>query len=253
MSSWGDQPVIPGTFYPLSDGPSIRNHRITLARLSHLLDLSVSQSSTLYFTLCVRLPTVLREPLRASVTFWEATTPVKLPTMQCPQLQGRLVLSNKGWYFNVDSTTWRPASKSPNYPTHLLLKINAKSYSEGSRGLSVPWRVTGIFTDTTISPGSWRQCSTRYTIRAGRNLPDKEFRYLRTVIVTAAVYWGFKSSLWIAPTSSLNLPAPGRYQAYTSSFDFAGPCVFAKQLVEPFTEIPSLRIRFIPKLQGQFA
>ena len=34
-----------------------------------------------------------------------------------------------------------------------------------------------------------------YTIRAGRNLPDKEFRYLRTVIVTAAVYWGFNSDL----------------------------------------------------------
>ena len=33
-----------------------------------------------------------------------------------------------------------------------------------------------------------RQCPDHYTIRAGRNLPDKEFRYLRTVIVTAAVY-----------------------------------------------------------------
>ena len=34
-----------------------------------------------------------------------------------------------------------------------------------------------------------------YPIRAGRNLPDKEFRYLRTVIVTAAVYRGFNSML----------------------------------------------------------
>ena len=34
-----------------------------------------------------------------------------------------------------------------------------------------------------------------YAIRAGRNLPDKEFRYLRTVIVTAAVYWGLNSEL----------------------------------------------------------
>ena len=31
---------------------------------------------------------------------------------------------------------------------------------------------------------------------AGRNLPDKEFRYLRTVIVTAAVYWDFSQSLY---------------------------------------------------------
>ncbi len=33
------------------------------------------------------------------------------------------------------------------------------------------------------------------SLRAGRNLPDKEFRYLRTVIVTAAVYWGLNSKL----------------------------------------------------------
>ena len=73
------------------------------------------------------------------------------------------------------------------------------SYSEGARGLSVPLRVIGIFTDTTISPSSrLRQCPDRYTIRAGRNLPDKEFRYLRTVIVTAAVYWGFNSKLLLA-------------------------------------------------------
>ena len=42
----------------------------------------------------------------------------------------------------------------------------------------------------------------RYTFRAGRNLPDKEFRYLRTVIVTAAVYWGFNSELRITPNPS---------------------------------------------------
>ncbi len=41
-------------------------------------------------------------------------------------------------------------------------------------------RVTGIFTGTTDSLSLlWRQCPDRYAIRAGRNLPDKEFRYLR--------------------------------------------------------------------------
>ena len=69
-------------------------------------------------------------------------------------------------------------------------------YSKGSRGLSVPIRVNGIFTAATVSPSPvLRQCPNCYTIRAGRNLPDKEFRYLRTVIVTAAVYWGFNSEL----------------------------------------------------------
>jgi hypothetical protein len=69
-------------------------------------------------------------------------------------------------------------------------------YSQGARGLSVlPW-VPGIFTGITISLSpSLRQRPSRYAIRAGRNLPDKEFRYLRTVIVTAAVYRGFTSEL----------------------------------------------------------
>jgi len=73
------------------------------------------------------------------------------------------------------------------------------SYSKGSWGLSVPLRVNGIFTVTTISPSSrLRQCPDRYTIRAGRNLPDMVLRYLRSVIVTFAVFWGFSSMLRVA-------------------------------------------------------
>ena len=87
-------------------------------------------------TLCGRLPIGLRAPWEASVTLLEATTPVKLPAKQCPQLMRVSDQTGPGPYFNG-----------------------------GSR------------------------------IRAGRNLPDKEFRYLRTVIVTAAVYRGFNSGL----------------------------------------------------------
>src|SRR5207249_3405817 len=74
-----------------------------------------------------------------------------------------------------------------------------QSYSKGARGLSVLPRVHCIFTaiSTSLSLG-WRQCGYRYAFRAGRNLPDKEFRYLRTVIVTAAVYWGFDLELRLA-------------------------------------------------------
>ncbi len=101
------------------------------------------------------------------------------------------------------------------------------SYSKGSRGLFVPSRVIGIFTDTTISLSSrLRQRPDHYTIRAGRNLPDKEFRYLRTVIVTAAVYWGFNSMLPLAMTSPLNLPAPGRCQAVYFIFRFCTALCF---------------------------
>ena len=94
------------------------------------------------------------------------------------------------------------------------------SYSEAPRGLSVLLRVTGIFTGTTISPSLLlRQCPDHYAFRAGRNLPDKEFRYLRTVIVTAAVYWGLNSMLRFL-TSPLNLPAPGRRQPIYLTFRF---------------------------------
>ena len=76
--------------------------------------------------LYARLPSVLRVPLKASVTLLEATTPVKLPTTQCPSFEVRLQV-NKGWYFNVGSTnTSVPASKPPTYPTHYLLRVNTK-------------------------------------------------------------------------------------------------------------------------------
>ena len=103
------------------------------------------------------------------------------------------------WYLTVDSTpAGAGASKSPTYPAHHGPKSNARMQLR-CRGLSVQRQVTGVFTGTTISPSpSLRQRSSRYAFRAGRNLPDKEFRYLRTVIVTAAVYWGFGSQLRLA-------------------------------------------------------
>ena len=79
---------------------------------------------------------------------------------------------------------------------YILHQNSISSYSKAPWGLSVLSRVTCIFTGTKISPSlSLRQCPNHYAFRAGRNLPDKEFRYLRTVIVTAAVYWGLSSVL----------------------------------------------------------
>ena len=79
---------------------------------------------------------------------------------------------------------------------YIIYQNPVPSYSKAPWGLSVLSRVTGIFTGTTISPGTLlRQLPNRYTIRAGQNLPDTEFRYLRTVIVTAAVYRGLSSHL----------------------------------------------------------
>ena len=116
-------------------------------------------------------------------------------------------------------TPLRLASKYLSLPPilYMINQIPISSCSKAPRGLSVLSRVTCIFTGIKISPSLWsRQCPDRYTFRAGRNLPDKEFRYLRTVIVTAAVHWGFNSNLRISTyvqlSSPLNLPAPGRRQ-----------------------------------------
>ena len=86
----------------------------------------------------------------------------------------------------------------PSVPSILCMQHRnpISGYSKAPWGLSVLSRVTGIFTGTTISPGGLlRQCPDHYAFHAGQNLPDKEFRYLRTVIVTAAVHWGFNSML----------------------------------------------------------
>ncbi len=57
-------------------------------------------------------------------------------------------------------------------------------------------RVGGIFTTTVVSPSpSLRQRSSDCAIHARRNLPDKELRYLRTLIVRAAVNQSFGSEL----------------------------------------------------------
>ena len=133
-------------------------------------------------------------------------------------------------------------------------------YSKAPRGLFVLLRVRRIFTPISISPGPLlRQRPTCYTIRAGRNLPDKEFRYLRTVIVTAAVHRGFNSRL-ITPLLTFRHWAG--VSPYTSAFAFAETCVFVKQSVGPFLCNPlallglalsRARTLLLPKLRSHFA
>ena len=151
-------------------------------------------------TLRGRLPIVLRAPLGASVTLLEATTPVKLPAKQCPGKNPLETRQRKGRISTAAPRRLAPTHRCLRPILHIRCPVPMLSCSKGSRGLFVPSRVIGIFTDTTISLSSRsRQRPDHYTIRAGRNLPDKEFRYLRTVIVTAAVYRGFNSDLRGSP------------------------------------------------------
>jgi hypothetical protein len=136
------------------------------------------------------------------------------------------------------------------------------SWSKAPRGLFVLPRVAGIFTGPAISPSPPpRQCPDRSTFRAGRNLPDKEFRYLRTVIVTAAVYRGFGSDLAALPLTFRHWAGLSPYASALVAL--AGTGVFGKQTPGPghcgrLTLAPRWGVTLhaaplLPKLRGQFA
>ena len=198
VSSWEGLACYPrSTFYPLSDSPSIRNYRITILYFRTCSTCqSHSQAPLCYCTL--RTVTKRAEGTFRSLRYFLGGDHPSQTTHQTlsPAYAGLDIKQFKG---GISRTTpQRLATPLHSLPPilHITYPKSILSYSKGSRGLFVPLRVPGIFTGNTISPSSWlRQCPDRYTIRAGRNLPDKEFRYLRTVIVTAAVYWGFNSML----------------------------------------------------------
>ena len=200
MSSWGRSACYPrSTFYPLSDDPSTRDHRITMPCFrTRSTRWSPGQAPLCHCT--PRLVTKQPEGTFGSLRYaFGGDHPSQTTHHAVSPRRGLDPRQEKG----------RISTMAPRFlakPLHGLRPIlhvpcpgTTRSCSKGSRGLSVPSRVPGIFTGTTISPSSWsRQCPDRYTIRAGRNLPDKEFRYLRTVIVTAAVYRGFNSNLLVS-------------------------------------------------------
>ena len=137
-----------------------------------LVGLSVKHPYTI--TLCGRLPIVLRVPLEASVTLLEATTPVKLPTKRCPpNTRGLEPKQPKGRISRTAPRTLACPLHSLRPILHIGCPDSALSCSKGSRGLSVPLRVIGIFTDTTISPSSQslhHSCRSELT-RQGISLP----------------------------------------------------------------------------------
>ena len=145
-----------------------------------------------------------------------------------------------------------PQAMSHRLPPILRRRAQAPrpGYSKAPRGLFVLSRVTRIFTGPSISPSPpSRQCSSRYAFRAGRYLPDKEFRYLRTVIVTAAVHRGFTSRLRSGPrtdhtlTSPFHLPALGRHQPLYIASDSAWqrPVFLVNSRLSQFAAAPSRR------------
>ena len=138
------------------------------------------------------------------------------------------------------STVAPPSPKAWVHSLPPILRISdppsVPSCSKAPRGLLVLARVTRIFTGLAISPSpSLRQRPSRYAIRAGQYLADKEFRYLRTVIVTAAVHRGFGSGRKALPLTFRHWAG---VSPYTSPCGFAETCVFGKQSPGPAPAAP---------------
>ena len=185
----------------MSDGPSIQNHRITISYFRTCSTCkSRSQAPLCYYTqrLISDQPEGTFERLRyflggdrPSQTAYQKLFLALL--FEGSRLEFKLLQSGIS-----TMTPQKLTSLFHSLPPILHNKNpnSISSYSKAQQGLSVLVHVIRIFTDNPISPSlSPRQRPYRYAIRAGQNLPDKEFRYLRTVIVTAAVHRGLASML----------------------------------------------------------
>ena len=187
-----------GSFCPLSHAPSTRRREITKPDFRPCS--TCGSRSQAPFCLCtLRLVSIQPEG-----TFGRLRYPLGGDR---PSQTARLALSPRRFYGRglgpkpdqggiSTATPPRLAPQSQRLPPilHRPSPSSIPRCSKAPRGLFVLLRVRCIFTPISISPGPLlRQRPTCYTIRAGRNLPDKEFRYLRTVIVTAAVHRGFGS------------------------------------------------------------
>ena len=184
----------------MSDGPSIRYHRITKsdfrpcsARLPH------SQAPFCLYTLRVvsNHAEGTFERLRYSFGGDRPSQTAHLTRSPTPFKGPRLEFqTDKGGIPLVTPTRLAPYLRSLPPILYITGQNPISSYSKAPRGLFVLMRIPGVFTRCTVSPNpTLRQCSDRYAIHAGQNLPDKGFRYLRTVIVTAAIHWGLSSEL----------------------------------------------------------
>ena len=158
----------------MSDGPSIRNRRITKA----------------CFRTCSTCPSRSQAPfclytLRAIADRAEGTF-ARLRYLlggDRPSQTTRLTLFPDPLQGPGLELRHRKGGISPLAPRHLATTVPSlppilhkrcqnpiSGCSKGARGLFVLPRVLGILTETPISPSSWsRQCPSRYAIRAGRN------------------------------------------------------------------------------------
>ena len=205
VNSWARSACYPrGSFYPLRHRPSTRSGGITKSDFRPCSRCPARSQAP--FCLC----TLRVMSIHPEGTFGRLRYPLggDRPSQTAPLALSPRPLQGGGLGASQTKSGISPsappglASELHSLPPilHIPQPASMPSCSKAPRGLFVLSRGSRIFTAPAISPGPLsRQRSSRYAIRAGRNLPDKEFRYLRTVIVTAAVYRGFGSDLAALP------------------------------------------------------
>ena len=128
MSSWEGSACYPrSTFYPLRDGPSIRNRRITMLQFPACAACRPpSQAPFCHYTL--RPVTNRPEGTFRSLRYaFGGDHPSQTTHQSVSSNPGVRTQTNEGSYFNNGSTnTGVPASKPPTYPTHHVPKFNDK-------------------------------------------------------------------------------------------------------------------------------
>ena len=144
------------TFYPLSDGPLTRNHRITMADFRPCSTCRSRSQPALYFYALL----VITNHDEASFGLLRYTLggyrPSKTAHLTLSSLWfHRVLLDFRN--FKASISTLAPARLTTRFHSllailHIKLQKPISGYSKGSRGLSVLLRVNGIFTATTISP-----------------------------------------------------------------------------------------------------
>ena len=154
------------TFYPLSDGSSISNRRITKPYFRTCSTCRSRSQPTLYLYALLVITNhdeVSFGLLRYSLGGYRPSKTARLK-LSILWLY-RVMLDSR--FFKAGISTLTPArltTRLQSLPAILHMKNQEpiSEYSKGSRGLSVLLRVNGIFTATTSSPSlSLRQCPDR--------------------------------------------------------------------------------------------
>ncbi len=234
-SPGGIRPVAPrSTFYPLSDGPSIQNHRITFLTcfrtcryvprrskqgLCHCTNHTMSNRVWPTFVL-LRYSLGETAPIQTThqaLSSVDSGTNVRTSKLRVVFQSNSAHLAT--WFHDVHYPTCRF-----NVQCQAVVRFT-RSFRLAAGTLHLHQR----FQFRWVSSGDSVAIITPF-VQVG-NLPDKEFRYLRTVIVTAAVYQGFDQEL--RPKSNphqLTFRHRAGVTPYTSSYDFAQCCVLINSL-----------------------